>query len=66
MAVESVDGSHVSNVVFRRIDVKNAGTPFFVLLGTRRSDGVIGSIDGITFEDITASSLKHPWGAILR
>jgi polygalacturonase len=65
MAVESVDGSHVSNVVFRRIDVKNVGTPFFVLLGTRRSDGVIGSIDGITFEDITASSLKHPWGAIL-
>jgi hypothetical protein len=65
MAVESVDGSKISNVVFRRISVKDVGTPFFVLLGTRRSDGVIGSIDGITFEDITASGLKYPWGALL-
>jgi polygalacturonase len=65
IAVESVDGSPISNVAFRRITATNVGTPFFILLGTRRSDGLVGSIRGITFEDISASGLKYPWGSLI-
>ena len=68
MAVESVDGAEISNITFRRIDVQNAGTPFFILLGDRGgtpADDVhkIGSIEGIRFETIKANRMRHSWGS---
>ena len=66
MAVESVDGSHISNVTFRRITTSNVGTPFFVLLGSRdRLPAQVGSIDGVTFEDIKGTNMRYAWGSIV-
>jgi polygalacturonase len=64
LAVESVDGSSVSNVAFRRITIADAGMPFFVLLGKRGSANV-GSVDGIRFEAIRGGDLRYPWGSYL-
>ncbi len=66
MAVESVDGSAISDVVFRHITTTNVGTPFFVLLGSRNLDpSQVGSIDGVTFDDIQSSSMRYNWGSIV-
>lgn len=66
MAVESVDGSRITNVTFRRITVDNVGTPFFVLLGSRDRDPTrVGSIDGLAFEDITGKNMRYAWGSIV-
>jgi polygalacturonase len=66
MAVESVDGSVISNITFRRISVSDVGTPFFVLLGSRDRDPTkVGSIDGLRFEDITGGNLRYSWGAVI-
>lgn len=64
MAVESVDGSVISNVAFRRITAANVGTPFFVLLGTR-GNAPIGSISGVQFETIRSGNMRYSWGALL-
>lgn len=65
MAVESVDGAVIQNIVFRKIQFHNAGTAFFVLLGKRGSPKRIGSIDGVAFEEIVGSGMKHSWGSAL-
>jgi hypothetical protein len=66
LAVESVDGSAISNVVFRHITTSHAGTPIFVLLGSRNLDPTqVGSIDGVTFDDIQSSSMLYNWGSIV-
>ncbi len=66
LAVESVDGSAISNVVFRHVKTTNVGTPIFVLLGSRTLDAAqVGSIDGITFDDIQSSSMQYNWGSIV-
>lgn len=66
MAVESVDGARVANVKFRRITVKNVGTPFFVLLGSRDRDASrVGSIDGLSFEGIKGTGMRYAWGSIV-
>jgi hypothetical protein len=64
MAVESVDGGEVSNVIFRRITVSDVGTPVFVLLGARGKSAV-GAIHDIRFEAIRGTNLRYPWGALL-
>ncbi len=64
IAVESVDGGAVSNVSFRRIDVDDVGTPFFVLLGAR-GKAAVGSIRAIRFETIRGAHLRYPWGALV-
>ena len=64
MAVESVDGAEVSNVTFRRINVFDVGTPFFVLLG-QRGKAAVGAIHDIHFETIRGKRLRYPWGALL-
>jgi polygalacturonase len=64
MAVESVDGAAVKNVVFRGITIHDAGTALFVLLGNR-SGASPGSIDGVTFENIEAKRMKHSWGSVV-
>jgi polygalacturonase len=66
LAVESVDGSAISNVVFRHITTNDVGTPIFVLLGSRNRDPTqVGSIDGVTFDDVQSSSMRYNWGSIV-
>ena len=66
LAVESVDGAAISNVVFRHITVANVGTPFFVLLGSRDRDPArVGSIDGVTFDDVHGTGMRYAWGSLI-
>jgi len=66
LAVESVDGSAISNVVFQHITTTHVGTPIFVLLGSRNRDpSQVGSIDGVTFDDVQSSSMQYNWGSIV-
>lgn len=66
MAVESVDGSPISSVTFRHVTTTNVGTPIFVLLGSRNRDPAqVGSIDGVTFDDVQSSSMRYNWGSIV-
>lgn len=66
MAVESVDGSAISNVMFRHVTTSNVGTPIFVLLGSRNRDPAqVGSIDGVTFDDVQSSGMRYNWGSIV-
>ena len=61
MAVESVDGSAISDVTFQRINFNSCQNGIFVVLGSR-SSAAVGSVDGITFRDITGSSLTDTRG----
>ena len=68
MAVESVDGAAISNIVFRNITFKDVGSPIFVILGDRGetpADDVhrIGTIDGVRFENITGSAMRYQWAS---
>jgi polygalacturonase len=65
MAVESVDGADISNIVFRNIQFRKAGTAAFVLLGKRGNPPRVGTIDGVTFENVTGSQFKHTWGSAI-
>ena len=62
MAVESVDGARVSNVKCKHIRFSNAGLAFFVLRGQRQGSEAIGSVDGVTFEDIHGQTILN-WGS---
>jgi polygalacturonase len=69
MAVESVDGADISNIHFRNITLHQVGSPVFILLGDRGTtpaDDVhkVGSIDGVTFENVTADA-THTWGSAI-
>jgi len=61
MAVESVDGSAVSNITFQRINFNSCQNGIFIALGSR-SGAAVGSINGITFRDINGSSLTDTRG----
>ena len=68
MAVESVDGAAIANIVFRNITFKDVGSPVFIVLGDRGetpADDVhrIGSIDGVHFENITGSGMRYHWAS---
>ena len=68
MAVESVDGADISNIVYRNITFKDVGTPVFILLGDRGgtpTDDVhkIGTIDGLRFENITGTGMRYNWSS---
>jgi hypothetical protein len=66
LAVESVDGSAISNLAFSHITITNAGTPFFVLLGSRNLDATkVGSIDGVSFQDVHGSGMRYAWGSVV-
>jgi hypothetical protein len=69
MAVESVDGAQIQNVAFRNISYDDVGTPFFLLVGDRgdRPAGaprLVGSIQGVQFQNIMGGSVRHNWGSI--
>jgi polygalacturonase len=55
MAVESVDGSNVSNVSFNYINFNNVGAAIFLILG-KRNTLKVGSMDSISFSNITGST----------
>ena len=68
MAVVSVDGSAISNVMFTGITLDTVGAPFYVMLGNRyTSPGTLlhgpGSIGHLRFEHILGSSISQPWGS---
>ena len=68
MAVESVDGADISNIVFRNITFKDVGTPVFILLGDRGETPAndahkIGSIDGVRFEHVTGTHMRYNWSS---
>ncbi|HWV16813.1 MAG TPA: glycosyl hydrolase family 28 protein [Cellvibrio sp.] len=76
IAVESVDGSAVSDVAYRNIRMTKVGTPFYIVLGDRSSNRTtatprVGSIDNITFENILAVSnargigIVKTWGSYM-
>lgn len=64
MAVESIDGAKIENIVFKNINVKRAGTPFFIILGSRKGNTrPIGSIDGVHFKNIQVERTSKTWGS---
>lgn len=70
IAVESVDGSAVSNIVYRNITMSQVGTPFYVVLGDRSSKNAtlnpaVGSINNVTFENIKATDMTQTYGSYI-
>jgi hypothetical protein len=61
MAVESVDGGSINNVIYQRIHFSGCQNAIFVILGSR-SGAAVGSINGITFRDITGSAMTDTRG----
>lgn len=67
IALESVDGANIENVIFRRIKMTKVASPFFIILGDRgrTPDGgahKIGTVKNILFQDITASKITQNIG----
>jgi polygalacturonase len=63
IAIESVDGSHLSNIVAENITMSNVRTPLFIRLGHRGGNSertrqveprVPGSIDNVVIRNVTA------------
>jgi hypothetical protein len=66
MAVESVDGAAVQNIAFNHIRLHDTGTPLFVLLGQRAaSKSPVGTIDGLSFFDVSGDAAAHNWGSVI-
>lgn len=70
MAVETVDGSTIQNIVFKNITYQDVGTPLFLIVGDRgvrpaTAPRRIGSIDGVTFQNVTGSGGRHNWGSVI-
>lgn len=71
LTVESIDGAKIENVVFKDILIKNSGTPFFVLLGSRKHKQhggytlPVGSIDGVHFVNVRSDKTKMSWGSAI-
>jgi len=61
MAVESVDGGTVRNVTFQRINFSSCQNAIFIVLGSR-SGAAVGSVNGITYQDITGSAMTDTRG----
>jgi polygalacturonase len=61
MAVESVDGGTISGVTFQRINFSSCQNGIFIVLGSR-SGAAVGSVNRITYRDITGSSMTDTRG----
>jgi polygalacturonase len=61
MAVESVDGGAISAVTFQRITFSGCQNAIFVVLGSR-SGATVGSINGITYRDISGTGMTDTRG----
>lgn len=58
VAIESVDGAHVENIIVDSIDAKNTGNGIFMRLGHRRGDDA-GSMKNISISNL---SCEIPFG----
>ncbi len=70
MCVEVVDGGIAENIHFERIEVKDAGSAFFIVLGDRANippwgTHRMGSIKDIYFEDIYVENLLKNYGSYI-
>ncbi len=70
ISIQSVDGGQIRNLQFRRIDIRNVESVFFILIadkgrtpdwGTHR----IGSIEDISFDEIVADHVTRSYGSYL-
>ena len=61
MAVESVDGGTIRNVTFQGINFSGCQNAIFIILGTRDNTPP-GSINGVTFRNITGSGMTDTRG----
>jgi polygalacturonase len=64
MAVESVDGAAIGAITFQRITFASCQNAIFIILGSR-SGAAVGSVNGITFRDISGSALTDTRGCPL-
>jgi len=62
MAVESVDGGAISDVTFQNINFSSCQNAIFIILGSRDVGIAPGSINGITYQNITGSSMTDTRG----
>jgi polygalacturonase len=62
MAVESVDGSDITDVTFSNINFSGCQNAIFIILGSRDAGVRPGGIDGISYRNITGSSLTESYG----
>lgn len=65
IAIESMDGSQLTNVTVRNIDMDRVTCPLFIRLGNRNryDDGASdfsGTIDGVLIENIKADNIELP------
>lgn len=61
MAVESVDGGAIGGVTFQNINFSGCQNAIFIILGSR-SGAAVGSINGITYRNITGSNMTDTRG----
>ncbi len=64
MAVESVDGAAIDGIHFENIQFHQAGSAIFVILGKRGNPPSVGSIENVSFTDVTGDT-KHAWGSAI-
>jgi len=62
MAVESVDGGAIRDVTFQGINFSGCQNAIFIIAGSRDAGVSPGSINGITYRNITGSSLTDTRG----
>jgi hypothetical protein len=62
MAVESVDGGTIAGVLFQNITLSGCQNAIFIVLGTRDGGVAPGKINGITYRNITGSSMTDTRG----
>ncbi|HEX3627252.1 MAG TPA: glycosyl hydrolase family 28 protein [Verrucomicrobiae bacterium] len=62
MAVESVDGGAISDVTFQGINFSGCQNAIFIILGSRDAGVTPGSVNGITFRNITGSGMTDTRG----
>jgi len=63
MAVESVDGGAISQITYQNIQVTKNGALAYIILGARET--AIGTINGVYFNNITASKFTRQWGSAI-
>jgi polygalacturonase len=62
MAVESVDGGAINDLTFQGINFSGCQNAIFIVLGSRDVGVNPGSVDGITYQNITGSGMTDTRG----
>lgn len=69
LAIETVDGGEIEDVVARRLEMDEVTTaPLFIRLGDRRRGPAgtnVGRVRGIVIEDLHATAIDHRFAALL-